>query len=125
MISLMKQLKKQIEETEQLTCEIQSRYEDIYPNVRLEPKQELWQQDNLGNIRSKQIEFNISRYIEKSNYVDNLEEAINFIQNFYKTLREFQIVEIISCRISTDELQEQLLVEAKGNFIIKLYKRRS
>lgn len=123
MIELIKYLRNEIEK-ENLYCEIQSRYEDLLPDVRIEPSWEEWQHDNLGNRKSKIVSFNVTRYIDKSEYLSNLEEGIDFVDSIYHLLKNWHIVDILGCRITTDEVPQQLLVSVNINFTVKIYRRR-
>ena len=123
MMDLLEHLKEKVEESG-LICEIRPESEDVFPDVTLEPLSEEWEHDNLGNRKSKEIEFNVFRYVDDNvHYADNVKQGIDFIEQIYSLLKNKEILNIVRCKTWFSENKDKLLVEVKANFIIKLYKR--
>lgn len=123
MIDFLKIMKSEIELDKTLICSIESD-EEIYPDVRITPISEEWEMDNLGNPRSKRIEFSVSRYLTKSDYVENTKEGISFLESVYKNVKlQNEVIHIGRCKIIVVEIPEQALLEVRGTFTINLYRR--
>ena len=125
MIEFLEALKTKIKGSHpDFNIEIQSRYEQIFPDVRLEPIEEEWEHDNLGNVRTQQINFNVTRYISKGTFSDDVKAGEEFQGYIYGLIKDMDIIKIFRCKISSDEVPEQMLVAVNGSFTVKLYKRR-
>ncbi|KDE74944.1 hypothetical protein FUSO7_00255 [Fusobacterium necrophorum BFTR-2] len=124
MISFLDTMKKQIEIEKSLICSIEPYEEEIYPDVRLTPVSEEWEIDNLGNPKAKRIEFSISRFMTKSDYVENTKQGFEFIEWFYRNIKtQNEILNIPRCKTVVLEIQEQLLLEVRSTFTVILYRR--
>lgn len=124
MINLVKYLKKRVEEETTYLCDIEPEWVEPYPDVRFEPLGEDWRVDNLGNKRSKIVDFKVHFYTNKSHYATNVEFGVEFIEYVQKLLKDYLIVEVQRCKIVPDEIPGQLLVKVTGNCTVKIYKRR-
>lgn len=124
MIYFLDTMKKEIETEKKLVCQIESFEEEIYPDVRLTPISEEWEIDNLGNPKSKRIEFSVSRFLTKSEYVENTEQGFEFIEWFYRNSKiQKEILNIPRCKTLVLEIPEQLLLEVRSTFTVILYRR--
>ncbi|KYM49452.1 hypothetical protein MWG07_11885 [Fusobacterium necrophorum] len=124
MIYFLDTMKKEIETEKKLVCQIESFEEEIYPDVRLTPISEEWEIDNLGNPKSKRIEFSVSRFLTKSEYVENTKQGFEFIEWFYRNSKiQKEILNIPRCKTLVLEIPEQLLLEVRSTFTVILYRR--
>lgn len=124
MIYFLDTMKKEIETEKKLVCQIESFEEKIYPDVRLTPISEEWEIDNLGNPKSKRIEFSVSRFLTKSEYVENTKQGFEFIEWFYRNSKiQKEILNIPRCKTLVLEIPEQLLLEVRSTFTVILYRR--
>lgn len=122
MINLLKQLKEEMQDKGYI-CEIENDVE-IYPNVLIQPISETITFDNLGNAKSKKIEFYFSVFKDKSDYENDVVVVGEVVNIAFNILKEKDILNIERCNINFEEIKEQLLVAAKARFTINLYKWR-
>lgn len=123
MIELLKSLKNDIDKLG-LFCEIQSETEEILPDIRLTPNSESWTLDNLGNRKSKDINFDVNIYLDISDYTQNLKTSENLIETITKLINSYNICSIDSCDISYNTIIDKAKDNINANYNITLYKRR-